>query len=124
MTSSKRGIPVSRHILIPTDGSEGSSIGVDKRFELASENGCQVTIVTVTEPFGGQFAFAGDLSAPSDDELASYNASQAQLAETIIVSLRHIAMELDVPIETVHIPWRLPATAIVQTADEKVTASS
>lgn len=108
-----------RHILIPTDGSEVASIGVDKGLELARENGCRVTIVTVTEPLGGQFAFAGDLWAPSDDELAAYNASQAQLAERIFAPLRHKAMELDVPIETVHIPWRLPAAAIVQTADEK-----
>ena len=108
-----------RHILIPTDGSEVASIGVDKGLELARENGCRVTIVTVTEPLGGQFAFAGDLWAPSDDELAAYNASQARLAERIFAPLRHKAMELDVPIETVHIPWRLPAAAIVQTADEK-----
>jgi len=110
---------VFRHILIPTDGSEVASIGVDKGLELARENGCRVTIVTVTEPLGGQFAFAGDLWAPSDDELAAYNASQARLAERIFAPLRHKAMELDVPIETVHIPWRLPAAAIVQTADEK-----
>ena len=108
-----------RHILIPTDGSEVANIGVDKGLELARENGCRVTIVTVTEPLGGQFAFAGDLWAPSDDELAAYNASQMQLAEKIFAPLRHKAMELDVPIETVHIPWRLPAAAIVQTADEK-----
>lgn len=108
-----------RHILIPTDGSEVADIGVDKGLELARENGCRVTIVTVTEPLGGQFAFAGDLWAPSDDELAAYNASQMQLAEKIFTPLRHKAMELDVPIETVHIPWRLPAAAIVQTADEK-----
>jgi nucleotide-binding universal stress UspA family protein len=119
MISSTRGIPVFRHILIPTDGSEVASIGVDKGLELARENGCRVTIVTVTEPLGGQFAFAGDLWAPSDDELAAYNASQAKLAEKIFAPLRHKAMELDVPIETVHIPWRLPAAAIVQTADEK-----
>lgn len=50
-----------RHILVPTDGSEVSSIGVDKGFDLARENGSRVTIVTVTKPLGAQFAFSGDL---------------------------------------------------------------
>jgi len=108
-----------RHILIPTDGSDVANIGINKGLELAKQNGSRVTIVTVTEPLGGQFAFAGDLWAPSDDDIAAYNASQAQLAEKIFDPIRRKAMELSVPVETVHIPWRLPATAIVQAADEK-----
>lgn len=107
------------HILIPTDGSDVANIGVDKGLQLARESGCRVTIVTVTEPLGGQFAFAGDLWSPSDDEIAAYNASQAQLAEKIFAPIRHKAIDLNVPIETLHIPWRLPALAIVQAAEEK-----
>ena len=98
-----------RHILIPTDGSDVANIGVDKGLELAKENGCRVTIVTVTEPLGGQFKFAGDLWAPSDDDIATYNASQAQLAEKIFAPVRRKAMGLNLSV----------ATAIVQAAEEK-----
>lgn len=65
------------HILIPTDGSDVANIGVEKGPSFAKEYGGRITIVAVTEPLGGQFAFAGDLWAPSDDEVAANDASQA-----------------------------------------------
>lgn len=119
MDTKRKGSPMFKHILIPTDGSDIATIGIDKGLELAKQHGSRVTVVTVTEPLGGQFAFAGDLWAPSDDEIAAYNASQAQLAEKVFAPIRRKAIELNVPIETIHIPWRLPATAIVQAAEEK-----
>lgn len=108
-----------RHILIPTDGSDIANIGVDRGLELAKEHGGRLTVVTVTEPLGGQFAFAGDLWSPTEDEIAAYNASQAQLAEKIFMPIKRKASALNVPIETLHIPWRLPAAAIVEAAEEK-----
>lgn len=108
-----------RHILIPTDGSDVANIGVDKGLALAKEHGSRITAITVTEPLGGQFAFAADLWAPSNGEIAAYNASQAQLAEKVFTPIRRKATEMELPLETVHIPWRLPAVAIVQAAEEK-----
>ena len=108
-----------RHILIPTDGSDIANIGVDRGLDLAKEHGSRLTVVTVTEPLGGQFAYAGDLWSPTEDEIAAYNASQAQLAEKIFMPIKRKATGLDVPIETLHIPWRLPAAAIVEAAAEK-----
>ncbi len=107
------------HILIPTDGSDVAQIGVDHGLALASKHGSKVTAVTVTEPLGGQFAFASDLWAPSESEIAAYDDAQRKLAERILAPVRARAKEMGVPIETLHIPWRLAARALVETAEEK-----
>lgn len=107
------------HILIPTDGSEVARTGIDQGLALAARHGSRVTAVTVTEPLGGQFAFASDLWAPSESEIAAYDEAQRQLAERILAPVRARAEAMGVPVETVHVPWRLPARALVETADER-----
>ncbi|MDQ2633790.1 MAG: universal stress protein [Pseudomonadota bacterium] len=107
------------HILISTDGSRIAQIGVDQGLALARKHGSKVTAVTVTEPLGGQFAFASDLWAPSETEIASYDEAQREIADRILAPVKAKAEAMGIPIETVHVPWRLPARAIVQTADEK-----
>ncbi len=61
------------HILIPTDGSVVAQLGVRHGLALARKHGSKATVVTVTEPLGGQFAFASDLWAPSESEIAAYD---------------------------------------------------
>ncbi|KQZ87363.1 universal stress protein UspA [Mesorhizobium sp. Root157] len=107
------------HILIPTDGSEVAQIGVDQGLMLARKHGSKVTAVTVTEPLGGQFAFASDLWAPSETEIAAYDDAQRMTAERILATVKARAEGAGVPIETIHIPWRLAARALVEIADEK-----
>ena len=106
------------HILLSSDGSELAQIGVDHGLALAKLHGSKVTVVTVTEPLGGQFAFASDLWAPSQAEVAAYDDAQRRIAERILVPIRAKAQEMGVAIETVHIPWRLVASALLQVADE------
>lgn len=107
------------HILIPTDGSEVAQIGVDHGLELARKHGSRVTAVTVTEPLGGQFAFASDLWSPGENEIAAYDEAQRRIAESILAQIGARAKLLGIEIETVHIPWRLPARALVETAEQK-----
>lgn len=106
------------HILIPTDGSDLAQTGVDHALALAKKHGSRVTVVTVTEPFGGQFAFASDLWAPSESEISAYDDAQRQIAARILAPVKAEADALGVPVDTIHIPWRLPARALVETADE------
>ena len=107
------------HILISTDGSQVAQIGVDQGLALAKKHGSRVTAVTVTEPLGGQFAFASDLWTPSESEIASYDDAQRKLADRILAPIKAKAEAMGISIETVHVPWSLAGRALVQTADEK-----
>lgn len=107
------------HILIPTDGSKVADVGVRHGLALARKHGCKATVATVTEPLGGQFAFASDLWAPSESEIAAYDEAQRIIAARILGAVRQQAEAMGVEVETVHIPWRLAARALVELADEK-----
>jgi nucleotide-binding universal stress UspA family protein len=109
---------VYQHILVSSDGSDIAQKGVDHGLKLAKVHGSRVTAVTVTEPLGGQFAFAADLWSPSQDEIAAYDKAQAAIAERILERIRRDAEAVGVPIETVHVPWRLPASALVEIAEK------
>ncbi|MCC6203588.1 MAG: universal stress protein [Hyphomicrobiales bacterium] len=107
------------HILIPTDGSEVAQIGVDQGLALARKHGGRVTAITVTEPMGGQFAFAHDLWSPNEAEVAAYDEAQRRVAAQILAAVKAKAEAAGVPIELVHIPWRLPGRALIDAADER-----
>ena len=107
------------HILIPTDGSAVAQVGVRHGLALAKKHGSKATVVTVTEPLGGQFAFASDLWAPSESEIAAYDEAQRQIAGRILGAVKQEADAMGVPVETMHIPWRLAARALVELADQK-----
>lgn len=106
------------HILVSSDGSEAAQIGVNHGLELAKKHGSKVTAITVTEPLGGQFAFASELWSPSETEIKAFDEAQARIAERVLEPIRRKAESLGIPIETVHIPWRLVAGAICEAADE------
>lgn len=107
------------HILLPTDGSEIAQAGVDHGLELACKYGSRVTIVTVTEPLGGQFAFASDLWSPSDEEAAIYDETQAKIAQHILAPVKEKARMMGLEADTLHVPWRRVAGALVDAATEK-----
>lgn len=107
------------HILVSSDGSELAQLGVDHGLALAKLHGSMVTAVTVTEPLGGQFAFAGDLWAPGEAEIAAYDEVQRRIAERILAPIKARAEEMGIVIETVHVPWRLVASALLQVAGDR-----
>ena len=82
------------HILISSDGSALAQLGVDHGLALAKLHGSKVTAVTVTEPLGGQFAFASDLWTPSEAEIAAYDAAQRTIAERILGPIQREAEEM------------------------------
>jgi len=110
---------VYEHILLPTDGSDIAETGVAHGLELARKHGSKVTVVTVTEPFGGQFAFASDLWSPGEEETAAFDAAQARIAARILSPVRERAEALGLRVETLHVPWRRVAGALVDAAGER-----
>lgn len=107
-----------RHILISSDGSELAQLGVNHGLALAKLHGSKVTAVTVTEPLGGQFAFADDLWAPGEAEIAAYDEAQRRIAERILAPIKAKGEAIGVAVETMHVPWRLVAGALLQVADK------
>ncbi len=106
------------HILISSDGSALAQLGVDHGLALAKLHGSKVTAVTVTEPLGGQFAFASDLWTPNEAEVTAYDAAQRRIAERILAPIQNEAEEMGLAVETVHVPWPLVAGALLQVADD------
>lgn len=104
------------HILIPTDGSELAQTGVTHGLALAKQHGARVTVVTVTEAPGGQFAYSSDLWTPDETEMAAYQETQGRAAQAVLAPVRTIAEQLGLEIEAVHVPDRRAAPAIVDTA--------
>ena len=114
-----RGNDVYEHILLPTDGSEVAEAGIIHGLNLACKHGSKITVVTVTEPLGGQFAFASDLWSPSDEEAAAFDETQAQIAQRILAPVKERAEALGLAVETLHVPWRRVAGALVDVACDK-----
>ena len=107
------------HILVSSDGSEFARAGVEHGLELACKHGSKVTAVTVTEALGGQFAYAFDLWSPGEAEVEAFDKAQGLIAEKILEPIRARAEELGVPIETIHVPRKLVAGALLKVAEEK-----
>jgi nucleotide-binding universal stress UspA family protein len=104
------------HILIPTDGSEVASKGVDHGLSLAKSVGAKVTIVMVTERWP---VYGGPDWIPGPTEMAAYEAGQNQAAKTVLTDVKAAADRLGVDAETVHVPEAQPAEAIIATADQR-----
>lgn len=104
------------HILLPTDGSELASRGVDQGLALAKALGSRVTIVIVTEPFpvSATASPAGWVATPTD--FATYEAGQSRFAQETLESAAHAAARLGVQAETLHVPDAWAGTAIVESA--------
>ena len=107
------------HILLPTDGSDIAESGIAHGLDLACKHGSKVTVVTVTEPLGGQFAFASDLWSPSDEETAAFDEAQARIAARILSPIREKAEALGLEVETLHVPWRRVAGALIDAACDR-----
>lgn len=106
-------------ILVSSDGSALAQAGVEHGLELAKKHGAEVVAVTVTEPLGGQFAFAFDLWSPSEEEMEAFDKAQALIARKILEPISEKAQALGVPIETIHVPHRLVAGALLDIAEKK-----
>jgi nucleotide-binding universal stress UspA family protein len=107
------------HLLVPSDGSDLAQRGVDYGLKLAKEQGAKVTVVTVTEPFGGQFAYASDLWMPGEAEIKAYEEAQGALAERILSPILEQAKAMGVSAESVHVPGRLVSNGIMAVAEER-----
>lgn len=102
-------------ILIPTDGSELASKGVDHGLALAKALGIPATIITVTVPLTG-FALEGIAQANAID---SYNQAVQNELHGLESQVRDKAAKAQVTIDFVNEINVSPAAAILETARTK-----
>lgn len=100
-----------KHILIATDGSEMASYGLNHGLKLAASIGAQVTIVSVTDMWASGALVEADAST-----MASYEEAMRESIKEILGEAGRKAEMEGVQYETMHIPNRYAADAIVETA--------
>lgn len=106
-----------KHLLIATDGSELAGKAVEHGLQLAADIGARVTAIMVSEPvvLGTDDAFNLGLLASLDTDLRS---AREQAAAKVFAPVTERAAAAGVSLDTVHVPDRHPAEAIVEMADE------
>ena len=105
-----------KHILIATDGSDLAQRAVDHGLSLAKSLAAKVVVVTVTEPFP---VYVGEGWALGPEELDRYEADQRKFADELFEPIKASAEKLGVPCETLHVPGRRPAEAILEVSATK-----
>lgn len=105
-----------KHILITTDGSDVANKGLDHGLSLAKALSSKATLMTVTEPFPlvAGATSAGWVAGPED--INRYEAGQEAFAKGVLVSAKAAADRTGVSADTLHVPDRLPAGAIIDVA--------
>ncbi|MFC5386292.1 universal stress protein [Aquamicrobium segne] len=107
------------HILIATDGSELAQKGVDHGLSLAKALGAKVTFVTVTEPFPMTAGASAAGWVAGTNDIARYEQGQEEFATGLLAKARAVAEGMGIETETVHVPDRWPADALVEIANER-----
>lgn len=103
-----------KHILLATDGSAASDKAIAQAFELAKTLGSKVTAVTATELWS-----ALEVSGPDGKQrIDRYEAAAKAAADKILASLSEVAAREGVSCDTVHVPDKSPAMAVVDTANK------
>ncbi len=100
-----------KHMFIATDGSEMASRGLNHGLKLAASIGAKVTIVSVTDIWA-----SGALAEADANAIASYEEAMGQAIKEILSEAGRRAEAEGVQYETLHIPNRYAADAIVETA--------
>lgn len=104
-----------KHLLITTDGSEVAQKGVDQGLALAKGLGAQATLLTVTEPFPVYAVASGYVPA----EFADYDNIQKEFADRVLGAAKQAAEAAGVNAQTLYVPNRHPAEAILDTAKSR-----
>lgn len=103
-----------KHILIATDGSELATKGLDQGLHLAKLTGAAVTIVTITDVWA-----SSALAAAGPSTIAEYETAMNAAVDEILTQAKKMASDTGVACETLHIPNRYAADAIIETAQNK-----
>jgi len=103
-----------KHVLIPTDGSDLSSVAEAAGLTLAKTLGAKATALTVTRPF----QFIGTEPMLLIGTAPEFEKAQAARAAKTLERVKATAAAIGVPVETVRAVSDQPFHAIIDTAKE------
>src|SRR6516162_183992 len=104
---------MTKHILIPTDGSDLSNGAIQYGIALAKAVNAKVTGLTVSSPFH-VLAVEPDMVT---DTRQSYEKRMKDVAAKRLAQVRDAAVAAGIPCEVVHIEHEHPYRAIIDTAN-------
>ena len=104
-----------KHVLIPTDGSDLSSMAEAAGLTLAKTLHAKATALTVTRPF----QFIGTEPMLMIATAPEYEAAQAARAAKTLERVKATAAAIGVPVETIRVVSDQPFDAIIATAKER-----
>jgi nucleotide-binding universal stress UspA family protein len=104
-----------KHVLIPTDGSDLSSMAEAAGLTLAKTLHAKATALTVTRPF----QFIGTEPMLMIATAPEYEEAQASRAAKTLERVKTTAAAIGVPVETVRVVSDQPFDAIIATAKER-----
>lgn len=103
------------HLLVATDGSEGSNRAVRRGVELSRALGARVTLMTVTPLL---FTFSIN-AARLDTARREYRRYMKKWADGVLESAAAVAAEHEVVCERVHVEERQASEAVLSAASER-----
>jgi nucleotide-binding universal stress UspA family protein len=106
---------MSKHLLLPTDGSAASEATIHRVMAMAKETGAKVTGLHVIQPF---HVFAYDVEMVETTNLTYMAQAQAR-AERYLEPILKAAREMGVACETLVVTNEHPFEAIIGTARER-----
>lgn len=107
-----------KHILVPTDGSQLATKGLDQGLALAKTLGASVTIVTVTELWS-PYELAIEARSGKHNPVGQFEQEAAETARRVLDAAAARAEAAGVDHVTLHIPDMPPAEGIIQAATDR-----
>jgi nucleotide-binding universal stress UspA family protein len=107
-------VPMFKHLLIATDGSELSQKAITHAIALAKPLEAKITVVHVTLPWTAMSVGENSISLPPE----KYEKTSSNTAKRILDEVAEIAKNEGVPCATLHVEGRSPAEKIIHTANE------
>lgn len=107
-----------KNILIATDGSELANKAVTEGLSLAKALNATVKIVTATETMSDS-EIAGQMEAGHAHAVENFIKRAEDSAHKVLSAVSSTAKDMGLTCETVHLPSRHPAEAIIASAKEK-----
>jgi nucleotide-binding universal stress UspA family protein len=104
-----------KHILVATDGSDLAGKAVHHALELARQLGAKLTATTITEPWEAVVIAEASIVLPP----ANYDQGVAAQAAEILASVKELAGERGVAVDTVHLQNRSPGEGLVEVARDR-----
>lgn len=106
-----------KHILIPTDGSELATKGLEQGLALAKALQASVTIVTVTELWSA-YELAIEARSGKHNPVERFEKEASETATRVLEAAAAKASAAGVSAKTIHIPDMHPAEGIIQAATD------